>query len=412
MGIRQVTLGNFKSFRHIHVDLGPFNVLIGANAAGKSSFLQAFRFVRDISAHGLDNAISMQGGVEYLLNLRLRWSEPLIVELVLDSPESGRWTIPLSGGNRLQVRELCYRFALQFRKKGSGFDIVEDRLRLAGKILFGEAASHVEAPEGAVTLLNKGGKVESQSELPDGMKCDMQILGRWGVWYVRTKKSLFLDYRSFFMPFLGDLQSIAVYDFDPRLPKKAVPITGKAELDESGENLAIVLNGIIGQVKRRERLSRLLRDLLPFVKGVSMERFADKSLLFALRETYWDDRLLPASLVSDGTINIVALLVALFFESKWVTIIEEPERNLHPHLLSRLVGVIREASESKQILITTQSPEVVRSAPPHSLLLVRRDAEGFSVVSRPHESPDIRTMLRNEIGLDDLFVQNLLESFQ
>ena len=71
MGIKKIKVSNFKSFKELEIDLNQFNVLVGANAAGKSSFIQIFDFIRDIIKSGLSNAISMQGGVEYLRNLNI-----------------------------------------------------------------------------------------------------------------------------------------------------------------------------------------------------------------------------------------------------------------------------------------------------------------------------------------------------
>jgi len=65
-----------------------------------------------------------------------------------------------------------------------------------------------------------------------------------------------------------------------------------------------------------------------------VEKFADKSLLFKLKESYNKKQYLPASLISDGTISITALIIALFFEKRPLTIIEDPERNIHPYLIS------------------------------------------------------------------------------
>jgi predicted ATPase len=63
MGIDKIKVSNFKSFNNLEVDLNNFNVLIGSNASGKSNFIKIFEFLRDISKYGLDNAISMQGGL-------------------------------------------------------------------------------------------------------------------------------------------------------------------------------------------------------------------------------------------------------------------------------------------------------------------------------------------------------------
>ena len=64
MTISKIRIANFKSFADQTVELNDFNLLVGANASGKSNFVQAFKFLRDIASHGLEEAISLQGGVE------------------------------------------------------------------------------------------------------------------------------------------------------------------------------------------------------------------------------------------------------------------------------------------------------------------------------------------------------------
>jgi hypothetical protein len=42
-----------------------------------------------------------------------------------------------------------------------------------------------------------------------------------------------------------------------------------------------------------------------------------------------------------------------------------------------------------------------------NLLLVSRDKEGFSTISNPSEKNEVKIFLKNELGLDEIFVQNL-----
>ena len=51
MGIRRIQVENFKSYRNLDVTLGRLNVLIGANASGKSNFVEIFRFLHDIATY-------------------------------------------------------------------------------------------------------------------------------------------------------------------------------------------------------------------------------------------------------------------------------------------------------------------------------------------------------------------------
>ncbi|MDO9098640.1 MAG: AAA family ATPase, partial [Candidatus Methanoperedens sp.] len=135
----------------------------------------------------------------------------------------------------------------------------------------------------------------------------------------------------------------------------------------------------------------------------------DRSLIFKLREIYSENQYLPASFLSDGTIYITALIIALYFDSKPIIIIEEPERNIHPYLISRLVNMMKEVSEEKQIIVTTHNPEVIKHAGLENIYLVSRDKEGFSTISKPSEKEEVKIFLENEMGIEELYIQNLLE---
>jgi predicted ATP-dependent endonuclease of OLD family len=63
----------------------------------------------------------------------------------------------------------------------------------------------------------------------------------------------------------------------------------------------------------------------------------------------------------------------------------------------------------KQIFVTTHSPEVIKHAGMENMYLVSRDEDGFSTVTKPAEKEEVAIFLENEMGLDNLFVQGLLD---
>ena len=89
MAIRRLKVSNFRSFNELDVELGDFNVLIGANASGKSNFVAIFRFLRDIATYGLNDAISLQGGAQYLLNVHSERERRLSVAITVT--DATRW---------------------------------------------------------------------------------------------------------------------------------------------------------------------------------------------------------------------------------------------------------------------------------------------------------------------------------
>jgi predicted ATPase len=172
--------------------------------------------------------------------------------------------------------------------------------------------------------------------------------------------------------------------------------------------VALVLRRLLKDKEKRRTLLNLATTLLPFVEDLDVERFGGQSLLMTLQESHAEGQYLPSSLLSEGTIRVVALLIALYFENKWVMAFEEPATSLHPKLISRLVQMMKEASEDKQIFMTTHNPEVIKHVDLDDVYLVSRDKEGFSQITKPADKREVRVFLENDLGIDDLFVQNLL----
>jgi len=412
MAIKRIRVSNFKSFKELDLELGKFNVVVGANASGKSNFISIFGFIRDIANEGLDNAVSLQGS-EYLTNIGISQPQTLSLKITLGSQGFG---LRVADSVFASVDEADYEFSLRFESKPAKFKIVKDLLKLKvsytnfAKAKNGKLQNVKVVGAGSITIRNEKGTPKFRVNRPRDLK-------------TRTAKDLFPPFMReklkptalllqtpffFFPPLETTLSNMSIYDFDPKLSKKAVPVAGKSELEEDGSNLSLVLKSIVGNEEKKRKFSNLIRDLLPFVDDLDTDKFADKSLLFKLRENYFKNTYFPASFISDGTVNISALLVALYFEDKPIGIIEEPERNIHPHLISKVMDMMKDASKKKQIIVTTHSPEIVKHADLADILLVSRDKNGFSTISRPSEKKEVKIFLKNEMGVDELYVQNLL----
>ncbi|RCV63658.1 putative ATPase [Methanophagales archaeon] len=435
MQIKKIIVSNFKSFEEVEIEVGKFNVLIGANASGKSNFINILQFLKDIVENGLDNAISMQGGVDYIRNINIGVSKNLSVELHIDSKDKPVKSLGFGKEDderliRISAHEFTYKFSIQFNKSGRGYKVADERL--VANCDFVEArlekkerkiSEKEKIGEGEIIFINDKGRVKSDLKSVDGSitKDDLILPSFSKKEFLEGKlslKELFIGAPIFF-PLLPPIsfgisdffRAISIYDLDPKLSKKATLITGKTELEPDGSNLAIVLKNILENKKKRERLSSLIKDILPFIEDITVEKLADKSLLASLKEVYSGKKFLPAPLLSDGTINITALIIALYFEEKPLIIIEEPERNIHPYIISKVIEMMKDVSErrKKQIIVTTHNPEVVRYTDIENIVLVHRDDNGFTQISRPAKKEEVKIFLENKMGIEELYVQNLLE---
>ncbi len=419
MPIKRIHIENFKSFSEIDVELSRFSVVIGSNAAGKSNFISAFRFLRDIARHGLINAIAMQGGADYIRNTKIGSERDLVVQVIY-APDPARDFLDRTSrdGLVLEIRscESSYEFALRFNATGDGFSIVRDRLIIGCEVTSCKNGQNRKDKNqligrGSVQVSSEKGEVRYLVDMPPGCPLtENDVIPLFFRGKRLPERTLLLEtFYGYPLPhFEKFFDRIAVYDIDPKLPKRGVVITGKRELDENAGNLALVVKTILEDPEKKRKFSNLLRDVLPFIEDFSVQKFMDVSLILTMRERYAKSRDLPASSLSDGTIAIFAMIIALYFEEKPFIIIEEPVSHIHPFLVARFMRMMKEASEKKQVMITTHSTEVVKYAMLDDLLLISRDSEGFSIISRPGDKEEVRTFLANEIGIEELYVQNLL----
>jgi predicted ATPase len=428
MIVRRLRVSNFKSFADVDVRLGRFNVLVGANASGKSNFVSIMKFLKDIADSGLDNAISMHGRADYVRNINIGSEKNLFVELLLDLEDepASLFAVDAQGVRRpMTVNQLDYSFEIEFYKVKKDYRrVVKESLAAECSLMDtdqdGEAGAVGECE---VSFVRDKGHVSYWLGEADGLPVKISDLlpPFFSAEFLErnlSPRQLVLENPFFgvFLPplpwvlteFFGD---IAIYDFDPKLSKRGTLVTGKAELEPDGSNLALVVNTVLEDKRRRAVLYNLVRDLLPFVEDITVEKLPDKSLLATIKEKYSAQRFLPASVISEGTICVIALIAALYFETKPLVVLEEPERYIHPYLISRVVNMMKDAADTKgkQVLITTHNTQVVKHAGLDNLLLVQRDEEGYSTVSRPAETAQVRTFLENDMGIDELFVDNLLE---
>ncbi len=424
MIIRSIEISNFRSFRHLKLDLGKFNVMIGPNSSGKSNFIHIFKFLRDIVNHGLDNAISLQGGVEYLRNLSLGSQEKTMKFKLIVEPFKRIRPIKHTphGDIGIKPTEFMHTFTLEFADNSESYKVIENSLKQTFEFYLmrtnGDANSKSKLGSSELIINNKHGELLidyfkhdevpiNKEDLLPTLYLDINSLSD----KVRLSESLFIE-NQYYMPHPDSVRKsigdISIYDIDPNQPKSITSISGKAELEESGENLAIVLRRILSNTEKSRSLFNLLKYLLPFVENFEVEKYLDRYLQLTVKESYVAEKYLPASLMSSGSLFIIAIIIILYFENKSLVIFEEPARRIHPFLISKVIDMMKEVSTDKQIILSTHNPEIVKYAGLDNIFFVTRDKEGFSTIIKPSQREEISTFLENEIGIEELYIQNLL----
>jgi predicted ATPase len=399
--IKKVKAINFKSFESIEIDLSDLNIVLGPNASGKSNLASIFQFIRDIATLGLSNAISLQGGLEYLLNFKNSKKQQLELEIQFDKSQ----VVSFDRSNQVKFSDIYYNIKIYpfLKKKGMKKYIEEVSLKFTNP-------RDISADTANLRIISDNGRIRFEPEDVESefLKTIHPFLMSLNINIKGEARSLISSLTLFFILGIGIPNFIQVYDFDPKLSKKAIPISGKAELEPDGSNTALVLRKMLENPEEKRRFIQYLKVCLPFVKDLSFENQVDKSIILKVAESYNPGLEIPSSIISDGTVEIVSLIYALFFDDKRLIVIEEPERNIHPHLIASLMHLVQEASNEKQIIITTHSPELIKYSRIEDLLIIERDRDGASKVSRVSDKSSVKAFLKDNIGIEELFVDGIL----
>lgn len=116
-----------------------------------------------------------------------------------------------------------------------------------------------------------------------------------------------------------------------------------------------------------------------------------------------------ASQLSDGTLRFICLTTLMLQPSELqpeTIIVDEPELGLHPYAITVFAEMVKQISMEKQVIISTQSAELLNEFDVQDVMVVDRDDKG-SQFKRLNEE-ELRVWLENDYALEDLWQKNLL----
>ena len=116
-----------------------------------------------------------------------------------------------------------------------------------------------------------------------------------------------------------------------------------------------------------------------------------------------------ASQLSDGTLRFICLTTLLLqpHELQPATIIiDEPELGLHPYAITIFSEMVKQLSNEKQIIISTQSVELLNEFDVDDIIVVNRSESGSTFNRLDKEK--LSLWLENDYALGDLWKKNIL----
>jgi predicted ATPase len=318
----KITIRGFKSIQKLEdFQLGDINVLIGANGAGKSSFIEALRALR---------AIVKGGFREYCV--RKAYSK----DLFFNGPSTTK-TIELA----LNSSENTYSAELV--------------LAADGQIIIHKEG--VFDNSNGLGLFNL--TLASDSSLP-----------------IRLEKSTFLidSLRSTPSDNVKDKLDWIVYHFNETGDLQGMRM--KSDFNQThmlfsdGSNLAAFLYGMhTNHPKHFDLYFKTIRRVAPYIKQLDFIHAANNVELSWFKAG--SDFRFTARHLSDGTIRFLCLAAILRQPNPpSLVIIDEPELGLHPEAVTAFAALVRSASARTQIILATQSPALVSEFDPEHIVTV------------------------------------------
>lgn len=355
-------LKNWKNFASCDIDLRNRAFLVGPNAAGKSNFLDVFRFLRDLASAGggFQEAVHHRGGVSAIRCLAARRYPDIELHVRVIVGEASR----------------TWEYALAFNQdKQRRPRIAKERVVRDGQVL-------LERPN------------EDDSQDPDR-------LTQTHLEQVNVNRA-FRELTAFF-------ESIRYLHIVPQLVREPDRSVGRSNDPFGGDFLEQ-----IAKTSERTRVSRLgkirnaLRVAVPQLREIELWRDDRGTPHLRGRYEHWRPQgaWQTEEQFSDGTLRLMGLLwVAM--EGGGPLLLEEPELSLHPEIVRFLPQMFARVQRrtGRQIILSTHSPDLLRDEgiALDEVLMLSPGAEGTEVKSAS-AFREIHDLLQGGLTLADAVI--------
>lgn len=379
--LRRLTLVGFRSlYFQEKVDFDNPTFVIGQNGSGKSNFADAFAFLSEAMTSPLQGVVERRGGFSAVSHRGSARGRPANVTLSVDLENPDRGTV-------------AARYFVDLRsRKGYDFEVAEESCVVQRSD--GQADSFRRSTGKGSTGWES--TVESLAPAVEPNALALPLVGG--------------DRR--FRPVLRFLGGMRTYRIEPSALRAMQDPDGGVGLRSDGRNVASVLREIQRKSpdEDRTRVRELLESVVPGTVDVRPKKHGNKlTLEFTQHRMRAEPVRFEAFSMSDGTLRVLGLIAAVFQRpAPSLLVIEEPEASVHPGAVGSILDVLRLASRSMQVVVTTHSPDILDAKwieDRHLRILNWED--GRTRIG--HVSRAVRTVLKDHLmGAGELLRSNAL----
>lgn len=418
--ITSIRLVNFKNFADETLRVGPFTIIVGANASGKSNIRDAFRFLHGI---GRDYTLAEIIGGKYGPGGQREW-EPIrgaTNEIVRQSPPSvgGESSFSLEVGLNLNGTLLHYSITVGRFMEGDPdrnipdelgpFRLLKEELRTESGTVYttsGPGHYRVGHPPDSLSV-----KVEESAEPEFQAATDQPVLTQY-VTPGRTGRLLNDQHSIALRSALADMRFL-----DPLPDRMREPsFPGATVLGDFGDNLPTALQEICADAERAETLTSWVRELTPMdVEDFEFPLDPNGRVHLMIREK--NGKKISAYSASDGTLRFLAVLAALLGKNPaGVYFFEEIDTGIHPARQWLVLELIEKQAAKRgiQVITTTHSPDMLSFVNDdtfeHLSAVCRLEDSHDAVIRSVARLPNARDLRTSQGGLGRLLAENWMET--
>lgn len=423
--ITRIEALDYRALRYVAQSIGPFQVLVGPNASGKSTFLDVPAFLGDLVQGGLEAAVQGDARLgiaqrapdaSHLVWLRQPGTFELAVEFAI--PEARREKLP-NGGHAIARYEVAVRTDAELGLTSETLWLkpeTQPATQRAQPTLFPSPPPRPESLVIAPRRHTPRGwkKVVSRGEDPWNVQFSSETSGWNNPFRIGPSKSALSNLPEDEVRFpvatwvkealAEGVQRVVLSSEAMRRPSP--PGRVRAFLPD-GSNLPWVADAL--ERSHPEVFAAWLahvREALPDLDGITTrEREEDRHRYLVLR--YKSGLEAPSWLVSDGTLRLLALTLLAYVPGLTGTyLIEEPENGIHPRAVETVIQSLSSVYDA-QVLCATHSPVVMSMAHAKQVLCFARDASGATDIVPGDEHPRLKQW-KGEVDLGTLFASGVL----
>lgn len=411
--IESLQFTNFKNFKQETLHLGPFTIIVGTNASGKSNIRDAFRFL-----HGMGRNYTLPNifGGRYGAGGQTEW-RPIrgaFNEIIRFDSSSFSLRVKLNLGKKKRLEHF-----IKIKKGGndssSKFKVIKEYLKKNGKTIY---TSHPKRPDPVreqdddAYLLIRMAKAKSQKKY--GYRIAVQA-DQPALTQICEHSVVLKDHKELLRQLIEVYGSMRFLDLTPeRMRQPSFP--GQTKLGDGGENLPTVLKALCEEEKRKNSLIDWIGELTPM--DVSDFEFPEdpisgKAQLVIVEK---NGSKVSANSASDGTLRFLAMLSALLgTDLAQLYVFEEIDNGIHPARLQLLLDLFERQTKNNgmQAITTTHSPGLLSMASDDtckSMSVVYRNPEASNAVIRPIGKLPVIAKLRKSQNLGKLYAARWMEN--